>query len=68
MPIEKISSRLDLIVSENEEIKELGNGYGGEEGPAEGPLWWADGGYLLFSFTKSRLLIFFSFLTTLSPS
>ena len=49
MPIEKISSRLDLIVSENEEIKELGNGYGGEEGPAEGPLWWADGGYLLFS-------------------
>ena len=49
MPIEKISSRLDLIVSENEEIKELGNGYGGEEGPAEGPLWWAEGGYLLFS-------------------
>ena len=49
MPIEKISSRLDLIVSENEEIKELGNGYGGEEGPAEGPLWWADGGYLLIS-------------------
>ena len=49
MPIEKISSRLDLIVSENEEIKELGNGYGGEEGPAEGPLRWADGGYLLFS-------------------
>ena len=41
MPIEKISSRLDAIVSENEEIKELGNGYGGEEGPAEGPLWWA---------------------------
>ena len=49
MPIEKISSRLDSIVSENEEIKELGNGYGGEEGPAEGPLWWAEGGYLLFS-------------------
>ena len=49
MPIEKISSRLDAIVSENEEIKELGNGYGGEEGPAEGPLWWAEGGYLLFS-------------------
>jgi gluconolactonase len=28
---------------------ELGSGYGGDLGPAEGPLWWKEGGYLLFS-------------------
>ena len=49
MPIEHLSPDLERIVSVNEEIKELGNGYGGEEGPAEGPLWWHEGGYLLFS-------------------
>jgi gluconolactonase len=27
----------------------LGAGYGGNLGPAEGPLWWKEGGYLLFS-------------------
>ena len=49
MPIEQLSPDLERIVSGNEEIKELGNGYGGEEGPAEGPLWWHEGSYLLFS-------------------
>ena len=49
MPIEQLSLDLERIVSVNEEIKELGNGYGGEEGPAEGPLWWHEEGYLLFS-------------------
>ena len=49
MPIEQLSPDLERIVSVNEEIKELGNGYGGEEGPAEGPLWWQEEAYLLFS-------------------
>ena len=49
MPIEQVSPDLARIVSANEEIKELGNGFGGEEGPAEGPLWWHEESYLLFS-------------------
>ena len=49
MPIEQLSPDLERIISGNEEIMELGNGYGGEEGPAEGPLWWQEEGYLLFS-------------------
>ena len=49
MPIEQLSPGLERIVSVNEEIKELGNGYGGDQGPAEGPLWWHEEGYLLFS-------------------
>ena len=49
MPIEQLSPDLEHIVSINSEIKELGDGYGGEEGPAEGPLWWHEEGYLLFS-------------------
>ncbi|MFQ6026191.1 MAG: SMP-30/gluconolactonase/LRE family protein [Dehalococcoidia bacterium] len=49
MPIEQLAPELESIVSANAEIKELGNGYGGDNGPAEGPLWWKEGGYLLFS-------------------
>ncbi len=49
MAIEKISSELDNIVTSDAEIVELGSGYGGEHGPAEGPLWWFEDSYLLFS-------------------
>ena len=49
MSIEQIAPELERIVSNNAEIKELGSGFGGEQGPAEGPLWWQEGGYLLFS-------------------
>lgn len=49
MPVEQIASELERIVSTDAEIKELGSGFGGEQGPAEGPLWWQEGGYLLFS-------------------
>lgn len=49
MPIEKLAPELDRIVSPNAEIKELAGGFGGDMGPAEGPLWWKEGGYLLFS-------------------
>ena len=57
MPIEQISPELERIVSIDTEIEELGNGYGGPGGPTEGPLWWKEGGYLLFSdiFNDRRL-------------
>ena len=49
MPIEQVSSELDRIVSSDQDVEELSIGYGGVMGPAEGPLWWKEGGYLLFS-------------------
>ena len=49
MPIERLAPELDAIVASDAPIAELGSGYGGEAGPAEGPLWWQEGGYLLFS-------------------
>jgi gluconolactonase len=47
--IEQLDPALDKIISVTEPIQELGTGYGGEQGPAEGPLWWKESGYLLFS-------------------
>ncbi|HVC50469.1 MAG TPA: SMP-30/gluconolactonase/LRE family protein [Stellaceae bacterium] len=47
--IERLDPALDRIVSTSEPIQYLCDGYGGEQGPAEGPLWWHEGGYLLFS-------------------
>jgi len=49
MPIERLAPELDAIVASDAPIAELGSGYGGDAGPAEGPLWWQEGGYLLFS-------------------
>ena len=49
MPIEQMAPELEQIIDLNAEIKELGSGYGGANGPAEGPLWWHEGNYLLFS-------------------
>ena len=49
MPIELIAPELERIVSSSQGIEDLGSGYGGDQGPAEGPLWWKEGGYLLFS-------------------
>ena len=49
MPIEKFHPELDHIVSPDQVIEELGSGYGGANGPAEGPVWQHDGGFLLFS-------------------
>ena len=49
MPIEVISPNLQSIVAPDAPITELGDGYGGAMGPAEGPLWWREDGYLLFS-------------------
>ena len=47
--IEKLAPELDAILSTSEPIKELGNTFGGPLGPAEGPVWIKEGGYLLFS-------------------
>jgi gluconolactonase len=47
--IEQFTPELERIVSTSEGIEYLADGYGGAQGPAEGPLWWKEGGYLLFS-------------------
>src|SRR5712675_1616798 len=47
--IEKLAPELDAIISTSEPIRVLAEGYGGDQGPAEGPVWWKEGGYLLFS-------------------
>jgi len=47
--IEQFAPELDAIISPQEPIQHLADGFGGAQGPAEGPLWWKEGGYLLFS-------------------
>ena len=47
--IEQLAPELDKIVATTEPIKDLADGFGGPLGPAEGPLWWKEGGYLLFT-------------------
>jgi gluconolactonase len=47
--IEQLAPELEKIVATSEPIQELADGFGGPQGPAEGPLWWKEGRYLLFS-------------------
>ena len=47
--IDQFDPALDKIISTSEPIGEIADGFGGPLGPAEGPLWWKEGGYLLFS-------------------
>jgi gluconolactonase len=47
--IDQFDPALEKIISTSEPIKELANGFGGPLGPAEGPVWIKEGGYLLFS-------------------
>ena len=47
--IEALDPALDAIIDKSQSIQELATGYGGELGPAEGPVWWKEGGYLLFN-------------------
>ena len=47
--IEQLDPALDKIVSASEPIKAIADGMGGPLGPVEGPVWWKEGGYLLFS-------------------
>jgi gluconolactonase len=47
--IEQSAPELEKIIAASETIQDLADGFGGPSGPAEGPLWWKEGGYLLFS-------------------
>ena len=47
--IEKLDPALDSIIDTTQPIPELASGFGGDLGPAEGPLWWKEGRYLLFN-------------------
>ena len=49
MAIDQVSPGLERIVAMDQKIEELGSSYGGDNGAAEGPVWWMEGGYLLFS-------------------
>ncbi|HMI96314.1 MAG TPA: SMP-30/gluconolactonase/LRE family protein [Micropepsaceae bacterium] len=46
--IEQMAPELGNIIDTNQQIRELASGFGGDIGPAEGPLWWAEGKYLVF--------------------
>ena len=45
--IEQFEPELEDVISLVEPIQHLADGFGGAQGPAEGPLWWKEGGYLL---------------------
>jgi gluconolactonase len=47
--IEQWAPELERIISVSEPIQQLADGFGGAQGPAEGPVWWKEGRYLLFS-------------------
>lgn len=47
--IEQLAPELENIISVSEPIQYLADGFGGSHGPAEGPVWWHESGYLLFS-------------------
>src|SRR2546423_5954043 len=47
--IEQIAPELSKIIDTAQPIQHLAEGFGGPMGPAEGPVWWKEGRYLLFS-------------------
>jgi gluconolactonase len=47
--IEQLDPALEKIIDLSQSIRALADGFGGAHGPAEGPVWWKEGGYLLFS-------------------
>src|SRR5437667_2872524 len=49
MPVEILAESMKRIASSQQDTEELGSGFGGRNGPAEGPVWFEEGGYLLFS-------------------
>ena len=49
MPVEILHESMRRIASEDTHEEHLGAGYGGPNGPAEGPVWISEKGYLLFS-------------------
>ena len=49
MTIEANSEEMECVVSLDQKIVELGNGFGGGRWPCEGPVWYKKEGHLLFS-------------------
>jgi gluconolactonase len=49
MRVEILSEAMRRIAPPERNEEQLGTGYGGIHGPAEGPVWMREGGYLLFS-------------------
>ena len=49
MPVEILHESMRRIAPEDRDEEHLGSGYGGQTGPAEGPVWIREKGYLLFS-------------------
>ncbi len=47
--IEQLAPELEKVIDTAAPIQDLADGFGGAQGPAEGPLWWKEGRYLLFS-------------------
>jgi gluconolactonase len=47
--VEQLDPSLDKIIDTSQPIQELATGLGGPLGSAEGPVWWKEGRYLLFS-------------------
>src|ERR1700730_19065893 len=46
---EQRAREFDRIIAPSQPIQDLADGFGGPQGPAEGPLWWRESGYLVFS-------------------
>ncbi len=49
MAVEILDETMLKIAPPDREPEQLGSGYGGPHGPAEGPVWIDEGGYLLFN-------------------
>ena len=49
MAVEILDDAMLRIAPPDRAAEHLGSGYGGPQGPAEGPVWIHEGGYLLFS-------------------
>jgi gluconolactonase len=47
--IEQFAPELEKVIAPSEPIQDLAEGFGGTQGPAEEPVWWREGRYLLFS-------------------
>ncbi|HCG91235.1 MAG TPA: gluconolactonase [Dehalococcoidia bacterium] len=49
MAIKQISDRLVDILDVSQEVEFVADGFGGDQGPTEGPLWWHEENALIFS-------------------
>jgi hypothetical protein len=47
--IEQHDPGLARIVAPGQEVEDLASGFGNDQCPAEGPLWWHEGRHLLYS-------------------